>query len=69
MPISCLKLVNTSSPKLFINLKELNMIEFPVLSYTISELCDISKMILENNSERKLIGKSFNLNKLIHLIA
>ena len=67
--ISCLKLITTSSPKLFINLKELNMIDFPVLSYTLSELCDFSKMIFESNNERKLIGKSFNLNKLIHLIA
>lgn len=68
-PISCLRLIKTEQPKLFVSIKDLNAIDFPVLSYTISELIHFSRLILESSPERKLIAKSFNLNKLISTLA
>jgi len=68
-PLSCFRLITLQQPKLFISLQDLDQIEFPTLSYTISELISFSKMIVEATPERKLIGRSFNLNKLINLIA
>lgn len=56
-------------PKLFISLSELNSVDFPMISYTISELVNFSKMIIDANPERRAIGKAFNLSKLILLIS
>lgn len=57
------------SPKPFVSLADLNKIEFPALSYKISDLINFSRMIIDANPERKAIGKSFNLDRLLHLIS
>lgn len=69
IPLSCFQLISLSQPKLFVQLQDLDKIEFPSLSYTTAELISFSKMIIESSMERKRIAKTFNLNKLIELIA
>ena len=40
-----------------------------MFSFTISELTSFSKLVIESSLERHRIGKTFNLTKLIELIA
>jgi hypothetical protein len=68
-PISAFRLITLPAPKLFVSLNDLDQVDFPVLSYTISEITNFSAMILDSSPVRKAIGKSFNLSKLMQLIA
>lgn len=68
-PISCLRLIKTHTPKMFISLDDLNKVNFPVVSYSISDLINFSRLILDSSPERRIIAKSFNTTKLIQLLA
>jgi hypothetical protein len=48
-----------------ISLSDLNKIEFSPLPYSIKKLAGFSQLILEGNQERKALGKTFNLPRLI----
>jgi hypothetical protein len=48
-----------------INLSDLNKIEFSPLPFSIKKLAEFSQLILEGNQERKALGKTFNLPRLI----
>lgn len=67
--LSCLTLITLSQPNPFITITDLNKLEFPALAYPIKNLVNYSKSIIEAHPERRAIGKSFNLLKLVELIA
>lgn len=67
--ISCLRLIKTHTPKMFISLEDLNKVNFPVISYSINDLVNFSRLILDSSSERRIIAKSFNTTRLIQLLA
>jgi hypothetical protein len=68
-PVSCLKLIKTHPPKMFISLEDLNKVNFPVISYSINDLVNFSRLILDSSPERRMIAKSFNTTRLIQLLA
>lgn len=68
-PISCLRLIKTHPPKMFISLEDLNKVNFPVISYSINDLVNFSRLILDSSPERRIIAKSFNTTRLIQLLA
>lgn len=48
---------------------DLNRLDFSPLSYQVKDLILYAKAILEADHERKILSRSFNLFKLIQLIA
>lgn len=67
--LSCFNLITLPLPTPFITITDLNKLEFPALAYPIKQLVNYSKTIIDSNLERRAIGKSFNLLRLIELIA
>lgn len=67
--ISCLELVRLPQPSPFITITDLNKLEFSSLAYPIKQLILFSKTIFDASPERRVIGKSFNLLRLIELLA
>jgi len=68
-PLSCFQLITLSPPSPFVTIIDLNKIEFSALSYPIRQLVGYAKSMFDANLERRAIGKSFNLLKLIELLA
>jgi hypothetical protein len=67
--LSCFALIDLPAPTPFITITELNKLEFCALSYPIKQLVGHAKSMFDANLERRAIGKSFNLLKLIELLA
>ena len=67
--LSCFGLIALPQPTPFITITDLNKLEFPALAYPIKQLVNYAKTIIDSNLERRAIGKSFNLLRLIELIA
>lgn len=66
---SCFSLIVLPTPNPFVTIPELNKLEFCALAHPIKNLVGYSKTIIEANPQRRAIGKSFNLLRLIELIA
>lgn len=62
-------MINLPQPTPFITITDLNKLDFSSLSYPIKQLVIYAKTIIDSNLERRSVGKSFNLLKLIELIA
>lgn len=62
-------LVKLSFPSSFITTADLNSLYFSPLSYQVKDLILYARAILEADHERKILGRSFNLLKLIRLIS
>jgi hypothetical protein len=61
--------VRLPQPTPFITLADLNKLDFVSLAYPIKQLVLFSKTIFDASPERRAIGKSFNLLRLIELLA
>jgi hypothetical protein len=67
--LSCFRLITLPPPAPFVTITDLDKLEFSALSYPIKQLVGYAKTIFDANVERRAIGKSFNLLKLIELLA
>lgn len=66
---NCFNLIKIPYPSSFVTNADLLRLDFSPLSHSVKELIIYAKSIIESNFERKMIGKSFNLLRLIQLIA
>lgn len=62
-------MVKLSFPSSFVTTADLNRLDFSPLSYQVKDLILYAKAILESDHDRKILSRSFNLLKLIQLIA